>query len=61
MPQEIEIIGLREVMELTGLGKKAAIKLLKNKNCPLLPRKRGQKYLINKASFIRFLEGEWGK
>lgn len=51
----ITIIGLKDVMELYGLSRKQATRLLNTKGCPLLPREDGMNYRIVKEEFEQWL------
>lgn len=52
----MEIIGLKEVMEMLGVGKKLATHILNIPGCPVLPRKKNEKFRVPKAAFIEWWE-----
>lgn len=54
---EKEIIGLRDVMEYLGVGEKTATRILNMPGCPVLPRKKGEKFRVPKAAFLKWMEG----
>lgn len=51
----MEILRLPDIMEMLGIGKEAATKLLMTKGCPLLPRTKGCTYLVPKEPFLKWL------
>lgn len=53
----MELIGLKDVMELLGVGEKTATHILNMEGCPVLPRKKGQKFRVPKAAFVKWWEG----
>ena len=55
MQTTIEIIGIKEVIELYGFSRKEATRLLNTKGCPVLPRESGQPYRIVKDEFETWL------
>ena len=55
MTTSIEIIGIKEVIELYGFSRKEATRLLNTRGCPLLPRESGQPYRIVKDEFEQWL------
>ena len=55
MRTSIEIIGIKEVLELYGFSRKEATRLLNTKGCPVLPRESGQPYRIVKDEFENWL------
>ncbi len=55
MQTDIEIIGIKEVIELYGFSRKEATRLLNTKGCPVLPRSSGQPYRIVKGEFEQWL------
>lgn len=54
----MELIGVKEVMELLGVSKKYATHILNMPGCPVLPREKGQKFRVPKTAFIEWWEGE---
>lgn len=55
MHTDIKIITMKDVMELYGLARKEATKLLKTRGCPLLPRVDGGPYRVVKDEFEAWL------
>ena len=55
MTTTIEIIGIKEVIELYGFSRKEATRLLNTRGCPVLPRESGQPYRIVKEEFEQWL------
>lgn len=55
---ELKLIGIEDVMALCGCSRKYATKMLSDKTCPTLPRKKGQPYRIPQAAFIDWLSGK---
>ncbi len=53
----MEIIGVKDVMEMLGVGKKVATHILNMPGCPVLPREKGEKFRVPKAAFIAWWEG----
>ena len=55
--REIELIGIKDIMELTGVGRPLAEKYARD--CKLAkPRVKGGAWKIPKAAFMRWIEGE---
>ena len=55
METTITIIGMKEVMDLYGLSRKQATRLLNTKGCPVLPRRDGDNYRIVQEEFEYWL------
>lgn len=55
MKTRIEVIGIRDVIELYGFSRKEATRLLNTRGCPVLPRESGQPYRIIKDEFENWL------
>ena len=55
METNITIISLKDVMNLYGLSRKQATRLLNTKGCPVLPRRDGDNYRIVKEEFELWL------
>ena len=53
----MEIIGLKEAMEILGYGKKRTMRILNMPGCPVLPRKKNEKFLVPKAAFLEWIKG----
>jgi hypothetical protein len=51
----MELLGLRDVAALLHISEKAATKLLNRPGCPILPRTKGESYLIMRDALIRWL------
>lgn len=49
--------GIREVMQYTGLSRKAVTHLLNCKTAPVLPRKKNEKFRIPKDAFVEWFKG----
>lgn len=57
--REVELIGIKEIMELTGVGRPLAEKYARD--CGLAkPRVKGGAWKIPKSAFIRWIEGGKG-
>ena len=54
----MELIGVKEVMGIFGVGRPTATRILQSKKCPTLPRKKNAPYLVQKDAFMRFIEGQ---
>lgn len=54
--ENIKLIGVEEVMALLGVGRRKATEILSMKGCPILPRKKGEPYLVREEAFV-----EWFK
>ncbi|MCR5420474.1 MAG: helix-turn-helix domain-containing protein [Lachnospiraceae bacterium] len=64
MSEKIELLTIKDVMELLHIGKYTATRILHKKGCPMLPRKKGEKYLVLKDEFIEWVKfagykGKW--
>lgn len=55
---DFELLNVEGVMELLGVSRKQAIRILNMKRCPILPRRKGGHYLVPKAALIEWLENE---
>ena len=55
MKTSIEVIGIKEVIDLYGFSRKEATRLLNTKGCPVLPRESGMPYRIIKDEFETWL------
>lgn len=55
MTTDIEIIGIKDIVELYGLNKDETYKLLRVKGCPVLPREPHAPYRIIKDEFESWL------
>lgn len=55
MKTTIEVIGIRDVIELYGFSRKEATRLLNTRGCPVLPRESGMPYRIIKDEFETWL------
>ena len=55
MGTTIEILTMKDVMELYGFSRKEATRLLRTKGCPVLPRQSGSPYKIIKDEFETWL------
>ena len=55
MKTTIEIVGIRDIVELYGFSRKEATRLLNTKGCPVLPRESGQPYRVVKDEFETWL------
>lgn len=51
------IWGIADVMQYTGLSRKAVTHLLNSKTAPVLPRKKNEKFRIPKEAFIKWFNG----
>lgn len=49
--------GVKEIMEYTGMSRKAVIRMLNIAGCPKLPRSKGQTFRVPKVAFINWFEG----
>ena len=55
-----QIWSIRDVMEYLGVSRKAATAILNTKGCPVVPRMKGQKYLVFRDAFLEWV-GNGGK
>ncbi len=55
MKTSIEVIGIKDVIELYGFSRKEATRLLNTRGCPVLPRESGMPYRIIKDEFENWL------
>lgn len=51
----MQLIGIRDVMAMLGVGRPTATWLLQQEDCPTLPRVKGAPYLVEKEAFTRWL------
>ena len=54
---DLELIGLKDVAEMLGVSEKLATHILNMDGCPVLPRKKGEKFRVPKTAFIKWWEG----
>ena len=55
MKTSIEVIGIKDVIDLYGFSRKEATRLLNTRGCPVLPRESGMPYRIIKDEFESWL------
>lgn len=55
MATNIQIIGIKEIVELYKIPSKEAYKLLNVKGCPVLPRSPGESYRVIQDEFEAWL------
>ncbi len=53
-----EILTIPRIMELYGLSRKKTTELLNMPGCPILPRHKGQHFLIYRPAFEKWLMRE---
>lgn len=51
----MELLTLEDIMQMLGISRRMATRILTMKGCPVLPRTKGGKYLVPRDSFIRWL------
>lgn len=51
----MELLGLREVAALLHISEKAATKLLNKPGAPIIPRTKGECYLVMKEALIKWM------
>ena len=49
------LIGVKDVMEIYGVGKDTATLWLCQKSCPTLPRRKNAPYLVSAAAFHEWI------
>lgn len=54
---EKEVIGVKDVMEMLHIGEKRATRILNAPGCPVLPRKKGEQFMVPRKAFIKWWEG----
>lgn len=57
----MELIGVKEIMRMTGRGRDTVMKWLRDDNCPTFPREKHQPYLIDRNAFISWYTKECNK
>ena len=50
----MELIGVKEVMDLLHVSRPMAIHILSQPDCPTLPRKKKQMYRVRKDAFLQW-------
>ena len=50
----MELIGVKEIMELLGISRAFATHILHLPGCPVLPRHKGQTFRVPKDEFVRW-------
>ena len=53
--EKTEIIGIEDVMKLYSIGRHTATRYLSMKSCPTMPRRKGQKYQVERHAFEEWL------
>ena len=56
MESTMELIGIKDVMEMLGVGREMATHILNSPDCPKLPRRKGQKFRVPKGKFVKWWE-----
>jgi len=51
----MEIIGIKDVMEMLDISRPAATKILNLPGCPVLPRSKNEIFRIPKEPFLEWL------
>ena len=51
----MEIIGTEEVMQLLGVSRKEALRILNLPGCPILPRTKWQHFRVVKDPFLEWI------
>ncbi len=57
----MKIIGVKEVMDLTGLGRPTVTKLLRDPECPTLPRHKNESYRVEINAFTKWFNYDYMK
>ena len=52
----MEILKMKDVMSFLGVGRKTATRILNMPGCPVLPRYKGQTFLVPKDAFESWLK-----
>ncbi len=48
----MRIIGIKDVMEMTGLGRPTVTQMLREPTCPTLPRSKNRTYRVEEGAFL---------
>lgn len=48
----MDLIGIEEVMHMTGRGRATVTRWLNEPDCPIFPRKKHEPYLIDRNDFL---------
>lgn len=51
----MDIIGIKEVMDMLGISRQAATRILNLPGCPVLPRSKNQIFRVLKQPFLEWL------
>lgn len=58
MDNNTTILTIPDIMQLYGLSREKVTELLNTPGCPILPRRKGQKFLISKDAWERWIARE---
>jgi len=53
----MDLIGVKEIMRMTGRGRDTVMKWLRDETCPTFPRDKNCTYLIDRNDFITWYAG----
>ena len=57
----LRIIGIKEIMAMTGMGRPAVTRMLETKGCPILPRHKHESYRIEEGQFLLWFNNVYVK
>ena len=52
----MRLMGIKDVMQMTGVGRPMATRLLREPTCPTLSRHKNQRYLVEEGAFIKWFQ-----
>ncbi len=53
----MELIGINEIMKMTGRGRATVTRWLSDPECPSFPRQKHEPYLIDRNDFLTWYAG----
>ncbi len=56
--KELDLIGIDEIMRMTGRGRATVTRWLNDPECPTFPRHKHEPYMIERNDFITWYAGQ---
>jgi len=57
----MRILGVKDVMKMTGLGRPTVTRMLKDPTCPTLPRNKNETIRVEEGKFLLWFNNDYTK
>lgn len=57
----MRILGVKDDMEITGLGRPTVTRMLKDPTCPTLPRSKNETIRVEEGAFLLWFRNDYTK